>query len=85
MKITAKMVLFIMILALSMSSTAIAEYKLKPAGEIGKNLFGLGVKKAKENPELVEEAAKKMTGESETETPDSEEDKDDKDDKKNDD
>ena len=68
MKNTVEIVLFAMLLAFSMQSTAMAEYKLKPAGEIGKNLFGMGVEKAKENPEMVEKAAKKITGENETET-----------------
>lgn len=78
MRFTAKIVLFTTILALSMLSTSMAEYKLKPADEIGKNLFGLGVKKAQENPEMVEKAAEKMIGEDDTEPPNSNEDEKDK-------
>ena len=78
MKVTVKIILFALLVAFSMQATAMAEYKLKPAGEIGKNLFGMGLKKAKENPEQVEKAAKKMSGEDEAESPDVEEAKEDK-------
>lgn len=84
MKITAKTMFFAMLLAFSMQSTAMAEYKLKPASEIGKNLFGMGVEKAKENPDKVEAVAKKLTGEDESDTEKPEDDKAEKEDKKND-
>jgi|GEM_PF-3698825 hypothetical protein len=84
MKITVKIMFFALLLAFAMQATAMAEYKLKPASEIGKNLFGMGVEKAKENPDKVEAAVNKLTGEDETDTENPEGGKEEKEDKKND-
>jgi hypothetical protein len=84
MKIIARICLIAMVIAFSLQTTAMAEWKLKPASEIGKNLFGMGVEKAKENPDKVEAAAKKLTGEDESVPEKPEDDKGEKEDKKND-
>lgn len=73
MKITTKIVLIAILFAFSLQSAAIAEWKFKPPGEIAKNLSKLAVKKAQENPETTMEIAKKVTGEDDKKSEDSEE------------
>lgn len=74
MKTTTKAVLIAILLAFSFQSTAIADWEFKPPGEIAKNLSKLAVKKAQENPETTMELAKKVTGDDDKESEDSEKD-----------
>ena len=59
MKVTSKILLFAMVIAFGMQSTAMAEWKFKSPGEIAKNL---GTKAAK-NPQLQKAAKEKLNEE----------------------
>lgn len=83
MKITAKIIVIAMVLAFAMmQSTAMAEWKLKPPGEILKNVSKKAAVKASNDPNLKKAAEKKLKGEDEDEIVDA--DKEKEKDKKND-
>ena len=77
MKCTTGRVFLVLVLMFFLQSTALAEttYKLKPASEITKNLFGMGVDKAKENPEETKKLAKDLMGKEDAEPSESEDEK----------